>query len=309
MRLTLFSFFITVITLQFNTAQAQAPQDSSVDVLPHWKKGEGHTVQVKSATNIFNNGKTQNTVSTFDGKFTVLEKNDTAYIIEWVYTGIKLAENDPVLENQVAARLVNTKIVFRLTEVGRFAELINVDEVRAAANKAIDGLIAGSVDNQAMSVQFKTVKQLISTKQGLEITLLKQIKFYNFSFGFNYKLHYVQTNNLKYPNPLGGPPFDAVEKVQLTKLDTRNTVCVIETSKTIDGTILKKSVVDYVTKVSKAGAAEVEAELGNNKLEISESTMQQIDFAKGTLQKSFYRKTMNLGFQSMVTTLEIETVE
>lgn len=280
-----------------------------MDVVPRWKKGDTHAVNIKVTTNDFAGGKSQNFVSMFAATFRVVESSETGYTIEWVYTGAKIAENDPVIENQIVGNLIGTKMVFRLSEVGRFVELVNAEDVKAAANKAVDGLIAGSTPNPQMNVQFKAAKQVLSSKQGLEIALLKQIKFYNFSFGFKYKLNFVQTNSLKYPNPLGGQPFDAVEKVKLTKLDTKNTVCIIETSKTIDGGVLKKAVFDYVKKASGADSAQVEAEFGKANLEISEATMQQIDYSKSFVQKSFYRRTMSLGFQSRVTVLEIEDAD
>lgn len=76
--------------------------------------------------------------------------------------------------------------------------IIKAGDVKIATDKAIDKLIASSESNSTMNVQFKAAKQMVSTKQGLEIALLKQIKFYNLSFGFNYKTNYQQTNNTAY---------------------------------------------------------------------------------------------------------------
>jgi len=297
------------MSASYSFCQPQAAKDSSVDILPHWKTGETHTVKIKATTTDVAGGKGQTFLSTFAANFKVQAYDTSGYKIEWVYTGATLGENDPVLENQIVGHLLNTKMVFRLTDVGRFVELVNVEEVKTAANKAVDDLITSSAANPTMNVQYKAAKQLIATKQGLEIALLKQIKFYNFSFGFNYKLHFTQTNPLKYPNPLGGQPFDAVEKVELTKLDAKNNVCVIETSKTIDGDVLKKSVMEYIKKISNADAKEIDAQLGRASLEMSEATMQQLDYKKSTLQKSYYKRTMNLGFQSRVTLLEMETAD
>ena len=50
-------------------------------------------------------------------------------------------------------------------------------------------------------------------------------------------------------------------------------------------------------------------EMNKASLEIAENTMQQIDFSKGIIQKSFVKRTMNLGFQNRTTLLEIETVD
>jgi hypothetical protein len=150
---------------------------------------------------------------------------------------------------------------------------------------------------------------MVSTKQGLEIALLKQIKFYNLSFGFNYKANYPQINKLKFPNPLSGQPFDAIEKVQLTRLDNVSNICIIETDKNADGLTLKNEIIEYLKKVSKKDSKAIEDELRNEKLEFTESSIQQLDFIKGIVLKSKFTRKMNLGFQNRITTLEIETTD
>jgi hypothetical protein len=300
-----FGLFLAAFTL---TATANAQTENSVDVTPHWKTNETHSVKIKSTTTENNYGKAQNYLSTFDAKFIVKEATDSGYKVEWTYTNSKLADNEPVVENQIVAKLTNTKLLIKLSDVGRFVELMNVDEVKTAANKVIDELIAKSAADPTMSAQYKIAKQLIASKQGLEIALLKQIKFYNFSFGFNYKLNFVQTNNIKFPNPLGGQNFDAIEKVQLTKLDNKNSVCIIETNKIMEGKVLKTAVIDYVKKATNSNPQAID-EMNKASLELTENTMQQIDFSKGILQKSFFKRTMNFGFQNRTILLEIETVD
>lgn len=282
--------------------------ENSIDVMPHWKNNETHFVKIKSTTTDNNNGQLQTYLSTFDAKLTVKEASDSSYKVEWIYTSSTLADNEPVLENQIVAKLINTKLLIKLSDVGRFIELINVDEVKIITNKIVDELIANSAANPTMNVQYKAAKQLIASKQGLEIAILKQIKFYNFSFGFNYKLNFVQTNNIKFPNPLGGQPFDAVEKVQLTKLEPKNSVCTIETSKVIDGKTLKTTVIEYVKKATNSNLQAIE-EMNKVNMEMTENTMQQIDFSRGIVQKSFFKRTMNFGFQNRVTLLEIDTAD
>jgi hypothetical protein len=45
------------------------------------------------------------------------------------------------------------------------------------------------------------------------------------------------------------------------------------------------------------------------KLEFTESSMQQLDFSKGIVQKSNFTRKMNFGFQNRTTVLEIETTD
>lgn len=276
----------------------------AIDIVAKWKKNEAHSVLIKSSTTKSNQGTSLNYNTIFNANFRVVEKNKSEIIVEWVYSNAKLADNDPTFENHIIAALLNKKILIRLTETGKFVELINVDETRLETNKIIENLISTSTDNARKNL-FNTIKQLIVSKQGLEIVLLKQIKFYTFSFGYSYQLNSEQINNIKFPNPLGGDPFDAIEKVKLTKLDTQNSICVIETSKIVDSALLKKVTIDYLNKVSKEDAAKIEKE----NVEMTERTMQQIDYSKGILKKSLFKRVMDLKIQNQSIELEIETLD
>jgi hypothetical protein len=295
--------------LTFVFGQSQLSTDTSVKVFPHWKKGETHSVSIKSSTDENSNGKTSKYLTTFGAKFLIVEKDSSGYTIEWSYTNVTLAPNEVTLENNILANLIDTKLLIKLSLVGRFKELINSDDIKVATDKVIDKLISGSENNPAMNVQYKAAKQMISTKQGLEIALLKQIKFYNLSFGFNYKLNHLQTNKVKFPNPLGGQPFDAVEIVSLSKLDNSKSICAIETTKNVDVTLLKNNVIEYLKKASNKDSKAIEDELRNDNIEFSENSMQQIDFSKGIIQKSSFKRKMNFGFQSRTNELEIETAD
>lgn len=304
MNLKISGIFLTIMIC----AITSIGQTDSVDVIPYWENKETHVVKFKSSTTDSNDGEVSHFVSTFEARFTVKEATEKDYKVEWIYKNIKLADNDPVLENQLISKLTNVKLLIRLSDIGQFIELINVEEVKGIANKVVDEFIANTTTNPPMNAQFKLAKQLIASKQGLEIAILKQIKFYNFSFGYNYKINFVQTNKMKLPNPLGGQPFDALETVQLTKLDTMNSVCIIETSKIIDGKILKTAVMEYVTKATNSNPQVIE-EMNKAGLEMTESTMQQIDYSVGIIQKSFFKRITNLGFLNRATLLEMETID
>ncbi|MEQ1800061.1 MAG: hypothetical protein ABL872_19045 [Lacibacter sp.] len=173
----------------------------------------------------------------------------------------------------------------------------------------MDNLITIYGPNSAMTAQFRAFKQLILTKQGLEIALLKHVKFYCFSFGYNFKLKNIHNNNLKMGNPMGGQPFDAVEKVEMTSLDTIKSTCTTETSKVVDTKNLKPSVIEFIKKSNPNNDPKsLEEQLKNETLEFSEKTIQLIDFNRGVPLRSKIERTMKLGFQNRVTTIEIETL-
>ena len=301
-------YFLTVFQTIISIGQTQISTDTSVIVIPHWKKGEIHNVKFTNTTIDIEKGKEIKYPTTFNASFTVLEKDSSGYVIQWLYTKCNLASNDVSVENQILTGLLNTNLICKLTITGRFKELLNLNDVKIATDKVIGNLMERNTNNPTMYVQYNGAKQIAATKLGLETILLKQVKLYHFSFGFKYRLNYVQENKMKIVNTFGGQPFDAIEKVQLSKLDNVNTVCVIQTQKTVDTEVLKSQLVEYLKKLAVQSGQKEDINYDNEKLEYKESTTQQIQFKLGLLQKGSFTRVLNLGIQHRTTIIDIELI-
>jgi hypothetical protein len=303
-------FFI--ISFHFAASFAQSPlaTDTSVKVFPHWKKGETHSLVIRSSTEELTEGKTDKSLTVFYVDFNIIEKDTSGYTVEWIYTRADLPPNEINLENIILASLLNQKIIFKLSLTGRFKELINYDQVKAAFDINIGQLIRGSSNDQVKNIGFQGAKQMTTNRKSLEIVLLKQVKFYNLSFGFKYRTHFTQTNTLSFPNAMGGNPFDGTEKILLTKLDTSTGICVIERTSSIeDKTGLKNQIFRYMLRVAKQDSATVQKKFGNNNFEFSEISMQEINYLKGIPQKSYSKRIVNFGFEDRIAVLEVETIK
>jgi hypothetical protein len=306
----IFLFFLPVFQFSLCIAQPRIATDSSVIVIPHWKKAETHSLVIKSSTDQFADGRNDKSSGRFNARFTVLEKDTSGYVIEWVYTKAELSADEINLENIVLANLLNQKFIIKLSLTGRFKELINYEDVKAVFDPVIDRLISGSANDEVKNVGFKAVRQATASRKNFENVLLKQVKFYNTSFGYKYKTHIVQTNPLVFPNALGGNAFNATEKLQLTKLDTLTGICIIERNSKIDDAIaLKKQIIDYLIKVAKQDSTSVQKKFGNVNFDLSEKTVQTINYQKGIPQKTNFTGVVNYGFEHRNIELEIETVE
>lgn len=309
MKLSRIVINITLLSISLlSFSQNESANTSQIEIFPHWKKDDTHSVAIKCTTTDIVKTKPSEYTTTFNANFKVLEKSDTEYLVEWIYTKSIIGKDDPNYDNNILAKLLNIKFEIKLSNFGEFIELANVDDIRTAANKVIDELNAKETD-PTMKVQYNGVKQMIVSKQGLEIALLKYIKLYNFSYGYEYKTNFEQVNNVKFPNPLGGEPFDAVEKVKLISVDTKNSICKIETSKIVEGENLKESVINFIKKNNKNKGDEIEKEFGNKILEISENSLHEINYETGVLNKCLFKRKMNLGVQNRTVVMEIEAIE
>ena len=284
---------------------SHSQSNDGVDVIAQWKKGETHAIQVSSATTDIEKD-TKNFLSVFDATFKVAETSETNYIIEWTYTKAKLAADEPNMENLLIAGLLNVKLVIKLSEYGAFVELANFNEVKVTAGKAVDKLI-NETTNKVMNQQLNGIRPLLETKQGLETVLLKHIKLHVLVYGFNYKPAELKTNNLKYPNAFGGQPFNAVEKVQVSKLDTKDSTLVIESKKTVDGEELKNAIIAYLKKNPNVDPKLIDGMVSGN-LEMSDLTRHQVSFSTGTIQTAYYKRVINAGIQNRTVVVEVKQI-
>jgi hypothetical protein len=310
MRLRPVFIAIGILFFSIPDVTAQLATDSSVVLFPHWKKGEVHTLVIKTATEETTEGKTKSSMTRFNAKFTILTRDTSGYIMEWVYTAADLPSNELSVENVLLSSLLNQKFLYKLSLTGKFIEMLNYDSMKIVFDLAIEALLKKNGDNQARQISLTAVKQMMTSRKNMEIVLFKQIKFYNLSFGYKYKTHFVQTNQLVMPNALGGKPFNATEKIQLTSLDTVSKICIIERKTEIDDSIaLKNQIFEYVQRIDKEDSAMIARKLGSFSSEFTQKSSQTIQYAKGILLHSKFQMIMNFGFENRSSVLEIETVD
>ena len=310
MKLKLLLLSAIVLSSTHLFSQSQLATDTSVKVLPHWKKGETHSLVIKSSTEEFADGKSKKSATGFEVRFTVSEKDTSGYTIEWVYTKATLPPDEMGIENIILANLLNQKLIFKISLTGRFKELINFDEVKSAFDPVIERLIAGSEKDRVRNLGFKAARQMLTNQANIEFVLLKQAKFYNSSFGFKYRTHFVQTNKLTFPNALGGAPFRATEKVRLTKLDTANGDCTIERNTNLDDpAAFKSQVFSYLQTLDKQDSSTIRNRFGDSVFELSEISVQNINYLKGIPLTADFTTVLNYGFENRTNKLDIETIQ
>lgn len=310
MKQSLYLLLSTFVLISFSVCtHAQLLEDNSVNILPFWEKGNKFSIVINTVSKELDESNMPPTESSFNVLLNVTEATEQGIKFEWTYISSKLADNERVIENYLIANLVNKKIKIQLSDIGQFAGILNYEEIKIDALAILDNLLKKHSSNQVLVAQFNSFKQLVQTKQGLEIAILKHIKFYCFSYGFNFKLNDPNINKGKIANPLGGQPFDVVEKVEMTKLDTLKSTCTTETNKkTVDSKILLAQVIDFLKKNNPNQNPQIFENLNKEEMEISDKTIQIINYNKGIPIKSFIERTTKIGIQNRVTTIQIETI-
>lgn len=304
------SIIFTLLAIYFTPlyTKAQVQDDGSVNIVTYWQKNDRFSLKINTSSTDSSNEQKTVAQSSFKATLFVTEATDKQTTFEWVYTEAKIDPKERVVETILFGKLLNKKLKIQLSDVGQFMGCINYDEFKNEANKAIDICLKEYENDATISTQFRSYKQIITTKPGFEAALLKHIKVYLFAYGYNFKQNNVVTNQMKVPNSMGGAPFDAVEKVKLTKIDTSKSLCVVETNKIVDGISLKNTVINFLKKNNPGHEAEIENELRSQKLEMSERTSHTINYDKGIPFTAFFERISKMAFENRIYSLSIETI-
>ncbi|MDQ5930768.1 MAG: hypothetical protein QG594_2557, partial [Bacteroidota bacterium] len=65
----------------------------------------------------------------------------------------------------------------------------------------------------------------------------------------------------------------------------------------------------FLKRNNKNRIKEIENEFGNSSLELTEHSMQELNFEKGILLKTSFKRKMNLGIQNRTILMEINAIE
>ena len=291
---TLFTFFILVLFYAQN----------SVDITANWDKGDVFKVNFVSEITDVKNKQTQTTFSSFVSKFSVDEITDSQIKTTWVYTGALLDNKESNLENIIVSKIINQPLKITLSEFGKFESLDNVTEIRTSVARIIDNELAKTAIKSEKTF-LNLAKNLITTDQGLEILITKNIKAYLFSFGYKYIEDKENTHDLEIPNPFGGANFPATETVKMSDLDENLKTCIVKTSKISEGNALKNTIINVMKQATnQKNAGEIENQLKDLQLEFSESSEHLINYDKGIVNSGFYKRIMNFGVQDRIQLLK-----
>lgn len=300
---------ISLIVLSlFSLAQNKNQIQDSVDILPVWKLDEIKNIVIKTTTTDFIDNKKSEKKSQFDAHFKIIKVDEKGYDVEWMYTKATIPANgDYLVENNILSKLLNQKILIRVSDIGKFVELINKEELEKKLLPIVEEFIAKEKDPQ-MKAQYQVMKAMLTAKDGVKIAILKQISFYYFSFGYHAKLNKKHYNDVKMPNPFGGDLFSAKEVVEMTQLSANHSSLTMETQKQASGEHVKKAFIDFIHKTKPDKAKQITDSLKKYFFEISEKSKHIIDLKNNTVTKGTFERIINIGIHNRKTVWEIETV-
>ena len=194
-------------------------EDSTVQAITYWEKGEAKKYSFKSEKRKINENDTIIEERTdFDVEIKVIDSSDTSYTIEWNYTNSN-SNGSNNFENNVLNCTNGLKVVYLTTEMGEFIEVLNWKEVRNYIQKSTNEFKELYKNDAELLKAIVQVENTFSSKEVIEQIALKDIQLFHSFYGAQYKLNEKLTASTEVPNYLGGSPFDAELSVVLKKID------------------------------------------------------------------------------------------
>ena len=305
MRLLNLNILIVFLTLY---SFGQNRDSTQIKILPKWEINDTQKLKIKVFEKEIINAKSTKTSILYNCSFKVLKKDESGYLLSWIFNDSKVIEGKLDTNQIVLSKLLSKEILIKFTNYGQYIEIDNYKDIGIIATKIIDDCILKST-NKEEKINFKITKELISTKEGVETTLLKFIKAYFLPFGHQYPLNLEMTYNLKYPNVFGGnEPYDALERVCLTMPESKNNSCIIESNQVINTKQLLKDMISILKNELNYKDTDIETYTRKYKVGLTEDKVYYVDLNKGVVQKITLKRLIDMKILRRFIKYEYEVV-
>jgi hypothetical protein len=176
-------------------------QDSAVNCIANWKLGDTKIYSIVRERNTLDSaGKNSTFKLTYEAWVTVLDSTAKSYTIKWVFHLPKQAIIPLALSDSLPV-YNGMSMIFKITDVGGFIELLNWEEVRNAYIRMMELSLPKKMDSTEEAIVHAS-KNLFNSKEMVESSLIQEIQLFHVPYG--YKFSTVETTaETRIANPFG----------------------------------------------------------------------------------------------------------
>lgn len=284
----------------------------SVEILPHWQKGDSFDLTITRAREKSGDG--QSTVSgTTRTHFTieVLRSDDKGYLVGWTAgeTTFEAPVPSESFLRQVVGLMKGMQIVLQLDERGTIRGVQNWKELRSETLKVMDALLAkipdsqkGSSDHTLMSNLRAQWETMFATKEQVEQLCTRDARMYFMALGRRYVLSKPYEYSDLLPNPLGGEPFPTRARIILKAFDQPSRQAVLSWNQMTDpkqaARILESMIKDLAVRRGKKSPEGAFAKT----ISMEDKADIAMDAGTGWVSRLTLTRSVNLGTRSQTDT-------
>lgn len=220
-------------------------QPPSVEILPHWKKGDLFGLEITRTREKSVDG-TSTVMGTTRTPFTieVLSADRKGYLLGWTAGTTTYGSPEsgtPSILRQVADVMKGQQIVLEIDRRGAITGVRNWRELKTATLKTMETLLAPTQDSrkgspdQALLSKLRTQwKSMFATKQQIERLCSREAALYLMVLGRDYRRHEPYEYGGMLPNPLDGEALPSRTRMILKSYDDASGQAVVTWSQTAD---------------------------------------------------------------------------
>ena len=208
---------------------------TKVAFVSYWSIGDSYDFKITKIKQQWKQDKLiKDQKQVYTANFTVIDSTANSYTIKWRY------ENDLVNTYNIPEKLLDkfskykiTEIKYKTSEVGDFIEVLNWKEVGETMSNMLDDIIVvlggeNKKNRDALKTAFKPLKQIYSSKQGVEQLVLKELQYFHFPMGLEYDISEPVIYDDELPNMFGGKPIKAKAKIYFENVDFEKSFCILK---------------------------------------------------------------------------------
>lgn len=280
---------LALILLAFIPIFSGYSQDSAASCIAYWKLGETKIYSIVHEKNTIDSaGRNSPFKLAYEAWVTVIDSTAKSYTIKWVFHLPKQTTIPPATSDSMPV-YNGMSMIFRITDVGGFIELLNWEEVRDTYIRMMQLSLPKKVDSAAVAA-IQTSKNLFHSKEMVESVFIQEIQLFHVPYGYKFSVVEVAVRT-EIANPFGGDPFPAVETSKLTDLDPKKDEFTLAFDMRIDKGNVKGLVDSLVKKLNIKEDQEMKAAREQYSFDLHDFSEYHFIKSSGWIRRLYYKRT------------------
>lgn len=257
-------------------------------ISPGWKAGDSIRYRITKIKIIEKAGKAETAdTSTYIANVNILEQGEDFFRISWGYVSdMKSLYNAPLNFGGDMNKYTSGELIFRTDAFGTYEGIENWKEVSDMTIELLDMVMKNvSVSgNSTTDNAFKNLRNIYSSKEGLEKLVFKEIEALHLPYG----MFLLRKSPLKFeeqiPNMIGGKPLRGDAKLWVDNIDEDAQTCDVRYDMVLNPDDMKAFLSTFLQKMKLKGD-EVKQALKSAKYDIRDQNIFEVDVNIGLVTK------------------------
>lgn len=214
-----FIVFVAIARAQ-SARSTDAQQDSTVNCVTYWDRGEIKTYSiVHDKITTLPGGKPQPFHFAYEARVTVVDQTEKDYTIQWkLHIPQSLRGRRPGLVDSLPI-FEGMQLIYKISDVGAFQELVNWEEVRDDYSRLMVLSLPPGIDSAGSALE--ETRAMFKSRGMVEATLTRELQLFHTPFGYSFSTAPVNIPT-SMTTPFSRTPLAANQIFEVTDISAKN---------------------------------------------------------------------------------------